>query len=44
MEMEAGPATLSLSAGAAHQWPYGLWLGELGFAAAFRLGREGAQR
>jgi hypothetical protein len=44
MEMEAGPATLSLSAGAAHQWPYGLWLGELGFAAAFRLGRGGAQR
>jgi hypothetical protein len=44
MEMEAGPATLSLSAGAAHQWPYGLWLGELGFAAAFRLGRESARR
>jgi hypothetical protein len=44
MEMEGGPATLSLSVGAAHQWPEGLWLGDLGFAAAFRLGRDSAQR
>jgi hypothetical protein len=43
-EMQAGPATLSLSVGAAHHWPYDLWLGELGFAAAFRLGGEGAHR
>ena len=39
IEVAAGPASLALSLGGARQWPSGLWLADVAFGAALKLGQ-----